>query len=278
MDQCDEINPTASEACLRRYRKVYGDSLLNISIGFGYFDHGHPSHIVHDVAMRAAFVEALLTTPCPPNLSACGFRRDPDDADKLYKEVINPWGRTHRVELALTSGALSSNNEQNTNPYNRQRQAEYCEMATKRFMDNVKEGNEVVLYVGHSREGGGPDFCPPKLLPNKQRDYGYYRSKKPGHTRMLKALDHAKQKGKMQEIIGMLSCQTHGHFFDSYSSRAKETGFIMSHADTLSTHQLINLYGTLNSVLTQKCVEGFVPSVTAGKALKLRNMFTQEIP
>jgi hypothetical protein len=276
-NQCNDPKSKISKGCRKRYESMFRDPVLNISVGFGYFDHEAPSPVVHDVYMRFAFVEMITKKPCPPKISACGFQRSPDDADKFFKEIINPWGKKHRVELSLTTGALSNNNSFNTNASNINRQLKFCEEATQRFMNHVKKGDEVVLYVGHSRDGGAPDFCPPKLLKNGRRDYPFYRSQRPGHKRMMAALEEAKALGKSSEIIGMLSCNTLKHYLNPYTEKANKTGLILSNNETLSQDQLRNLFGSIDSVLAQRCEEGFAQSVKHSGFMSLKNVFPREM-
>jgi hypothetical protein len=275
MGQCSERDSKISKGCRSRYEKMYKDPVLNIAVGFGYFEEDAPGRFVNDVPMRVALIQMLTINPCPANISACGFKRNPDDADKLFKEIINPWGKKHRVELSLISGAISADNSLNLNPSNKDRQLKSCENATQQFMNHVKKGDEVVLYVGHSRDGGGPDFCPPKLLPNGHPDYKTYRSQKFGHKRMLEALEQASAAGKTQEIIGMFSCNSKRLFLNAYSQKSKNTGFIMSSGDTFNQDQLKNLFGSIDSVLAQHCEEGFAHSVKHGGLMKIKNMFHQ---
>jgi hypothetical protein len=53
------------------------------------------------------------------------------------------------------------------------------------FMRKANMESEVMMYVGHSRGGGGPDTYPPVTYtgpnaPVQEVDYGYYRRNQPG--------------------------------------------------------------------------------------------------
>ena len=52
----------------------------------------------------------------------------------------------------------------------------------------------MVVYNGHARKGGGPDFAPPRLLANSHVNYDWYGRKTPGLNHLTAALRNAQDK------------------------------------------------------------------------------------
>ena len=72
---------------------------------------------------------------------------------------------------------------------------------------NSLSTNDVVLYLGHARSGGGPDFTLPVLNKNNHVDYGYYKVHKPGLTSLISGLSSTNPK-----VLGILACKSTGLF------------------------------------------------------------------
>ncbi|HRO67672.1 MAG TPA: hypothetical protein PL182_08925, partial [Pseudobdellovibrionaceae bacterium] len=77
------------------------------------------------------------------------------------------------------------------------------ERAEAVFLNSLKD-SDLVVYVGHSRDGGGPDFKVPRLNGSRV-DYPYYRANRPGLKKLLSALKsgHRRARG-----LAILSCDS----------------------------------------------------------------------
>ncbi len=176
--------------------------MTDIHIAFGYKD-ARPARLVGDRYERL-YILQKLTTNCSASSSnqACGFERDLSDANLLTRKVKN---QVFRIRITASSaGADDLDNRKN---------------AYQKYLTQISENNfiyglrttPVVFYVGHSRDGGGPDFSPPRLLvKNNHVDYNYYRKHQPGFKKLLESLS---QKQKAQDLsLGLFSCDSTKHF------------------------------------------------------------------
>jgi hypothetical protein len=89
-----------------------------------------------------------------------------------------------------------------------------CSHEALKFMQKAATDAEVQVYVGHSREGGGPDTFPPVTLTNiggdrQQVDYSYYGNSQPGLESLGSYFLKAR---KTPHLIAWTSCATDRHF------------------------------------------------------------------
>lgn len=89
-----------------------------------------------------------------------------------------------------------------------------CSEEALSFMQKAAEDAEVMMYVGHSREGGGPDTFPPEIKRGggeslHRVDFAPYRANRPG----LAALAGHFGKNKHKPcIVSWASCKSDNHF------------------------------------------------------------------
>lgn len=85
---------------------------------------------------------------------------------------------------------------------------------------------DIVIYQGHSRNGGGPDFNPPQLNSTEHPDYvGYYRKVFSGRNRMLEEL---RSGGNRDAILAMFSCDSNLHFVSRLKANNKNQRMILT--------------------------------------------------
>lgn len=256
-----------SGACFRRYDKLLKDNTLNILIGFGYTD-SVPHDLVYDWYMVNGLVRAL-TGPCRQGISACEFKRSKDPY-KFIRDIEGLDGRLHRVEVTLIRGSISGSHKDNMSPKNIARQQATCELATNKFFEEMMKGPEVVYYSGHSRNGGGPDFCPPKVLGNGHVDYDWYERMNPGMNRMLDALARST---KDTHVLAMHSCSSISHFYRKVSAIKPQMAFLGSRFLLNMKSDFQNQYGSLDAILNLRCQSGLKASMGQGVGIELVNMF-----
>ncbi|WP_009963092.1 hypothetical protein [Verrucomicrobium spinosum] len=109
-----------------------------------------------------------------------------------------------------------------------------CSEEALKFMQKAASEAEVMLYVGHSREGGGPDTFPPEIKPDGGKylhrvDYTPYRNTRPGLASLSSAL--AKSKAKPY-IVSWASCKSDVHFSGWFrkvlGQKEQDTSLILS--------------------------------------------------
>lgn len=187
----------AQAKCKKWYSDFFSKEIIDIRIVFGYKD-ARPARFVGDFYERNALL-AMLTQTCHDGRQDCGFERSPFDTDLLTKSMIGPDGKPHQINLRLVHSAVGPDDDENRkNPL----QIWQSELASQTFYDGLIRA-DVVFYNGHSRDGGGPDFKPPRLSPNQHVNYLWYNKYKPGLLKIKNTLKNAKTPAK---VIGLFSC------------------------------------------------------------------------
>lgn len=204
--------PADPVLCQSRYQSVFSQPEVKISVAFGYDDNRPDSAEVSNPADVADFVDRL-TGKCGETDDNgmefdhfCEFKRDVDDASLFYKTLTDNDGKTHKVRMRVISATgMDVNIQDNDNQLRSSaKQKERSQEARQAYMKALTE-DDVVLYNGHSRDGGGPDFDPPVLTANNHVNYPWYHANHPGKNDMIQALSHSEHHPK---VIAMLSCDS----------------------------------------------------------------------
>jgi hypothetical protein len=119
---------------------------------------------------------------------------------------------------------------------------------------------DAVFYNGHSRDGGGPDFSPPRLGPGKHPDYNWYKENRKGLAEMTSALSQAKAGPK---IIGMFSCASNLLFSKRILGAKKNLGLISNEKLLYYSDALQNSLDALSALLAMKCQHDFEAVLSA---------------
>ncbi|OFZ56038.1 MAG: hypothetical protein A2428_13875 [Bdellovibrionales bacterium RIFOXYC1_FULL_54_43] len=242
--------------CTKAYSDLYSNGELNISIFFGY-DNDH--EFVDDGRYQRADLEQLLTRPpevCARGVIlpfACGFKRDPDDASSFVKPLIGPDRKAKRVRIRLISSSVTSGDLRNR-VFARE-QADLSERVKQDFERALRTEN-IVFYSGHARDGGGPDFFPPRLNSDQKVDYAWYRKRRPGLKGVLSALN-----AQSKLVFGIFACDSNAHFRKSIKAVAPKIPLILTNAaiPITSTHNV--MIASLNAVLGMKCRDAFLEDI-----------------
>jgi hypothetical protein len=112
---------------------------------------------------------------------------------------------------------------------------------------------DAVFYNGHSRDGGGPDFAPPRLTENGHVDYTWYEKNQPGIRPVMKRLDNdAKVK-----LLGLFSCSSTKHFDDKLRAAKPGLALISSPKLLYYADANKNMFAALSALLRQECEADF---------------------
>lgn len=206
MDYYDALNLKTyyGRDCVQFYQTVRHKPVLRFEYFVGYtnFKEG-----VIDKYERQALM-TFLQEPCPSGSlrQNCGFEQDPKDIDLLVKDVTWLDGTKKRIEFRVVNASLGLNDKANrANSF----QAIQSSNARFKFTEAVQNA-DFIIYSGHSRYGGGPDFYPEQLKSNGESDVEYYRSNRPGLTDLRDALDKRKDR---PALLALLSCDSEKHFY-----------------------------------------------------------------
>lgn len=259
-------------ACRDAYEALYHDRRLQMVVVFGYKD-ARPSRFVGDRYERAA-VAYHLASRCPKDYHACGFTRDPADGDLFRKQIRGPDGVARWVELKLIHASSGPDDDENRKDSYQQWMSRHAEGEFLRALQSA----DVVLYDGHSRDGGGPDFTFPRLRADGEPHYWWYTTHKPGLKKMSEALESTDTPPK---LVGLFSCVSTGLFGKALASRGKPIARVTSAELLYYADALTNLLGTVSSLAGMWCEETFQNAISAGakqKKTRLEGFFPRASP
>lgn len=259
-------NPTPN--CLARYQNLYKDSVLNVALAFGYWDNS-PDEYVFDQWIANGLRFALIA-PCTQGRLVCGFTRT---GDMFTKTVTGPDGKKNTFKISLTQGSLTVRNDDNTTKFRAQQYAK-CEEATNKFFREVSRGSEVVMYIGHARNGGGPDLCPPVREENKHVNYPWYEKNRPGFNRLLSSMAEAKAAGHPNQVVGLYSCYSKKHFYRELNALNPDAGYLLTSNEITSTDALASVVTTLDALIGQKC-SGLTRGIRLSPVMNMNGMFVK---
>lgn len=266
----------APETCKRTFAPIQQKNLHRIVLGFGYSD-TTPKDTVYDFLARNALKRQLLT-PCNAKTNTlCGFRQIADTQELFRRRLPTVDGRGLRtVEIRLIGASLSESNARNTNGLLRSTQTLSCQNAEAEFFNEVKNGADTVIYFGHARNGGGPDFCPAVVTADGQHvNYSHYRSVRRGITNLTKAIREARTAGKRSSLIALMACGTQIHFKRRLLAAAPDQGLILTARTITFDHVWHDTLSVLSASLQQSCkapleellLEGFSHGIQGASVL-----------
>lgn len=148
------------------------------------------------------------------------------------------------------------------------------EYVKKAWKESIVNGDEMVVYSGHARDGGGPSFEPPKVLKNGHVNYSWYRKNREGHKEEVAAFTEAIKKGKAPAIYSSLSCNGISHFYKrgKFPEVSPKTAYVLSKRTSYPDEALASLFTTIEGALNRQCGEQLDKNISgAGCAFKLLN-------
>jgi len=239
--------PAAAPQCSAMEKSLYAHDTLKVRMVFGYKD-ARPARFVGDRHERLAFIEKI-TAPCadagfgskPKEL--CGFVRSKDNAD-LFLKKVNVRKRDRRILLWVVNSSVGTDDQENRDDPFQKWKSKYAEEA---FTSGLQSA-DVVLYDGHSRFGGGPDFAPPVLGKDSIVDPAPYQAARPGLAKMTHALTGSKR----LKMLGLFSCSSSQHFNDEIHAVSK-AGVVSSKVLMYYSDALAQSLSTLEDVLQGRC-------------------------
>jgi len=256
-DDLQTLPTDQQTACIKRYSKILSSEIIDIKIALGYFDWTTGSSVLNygispsiDPAGYSALRDLLLR-PCYGNLRFCGFTQSEGDPT-LFERQVKIFGKNYSVRLELHFSSFSEFYYNNTDTYKKQ-QLQKSQSMDDWFADALKKSN-AVFYFGHSRNGGGPDFYPPRLNATQRVNYDYYETYKPGLKKLLTDLQNPKQQ---TPVLGLMSCASREHFLKYLRNIAPGTGLITSTAVVQVQDVYTAMLGAIDALLRGQCQKSF---------------------
>ncbi|MGE5086179.1 MAG: hypothetical protein ACM3MG_07730 [Bacillota bacterium] len=262
-DDINSLPANQKEACLQRYGTLINDALLDIRISIGYFDWTIGKE-VHDGTRNYGFspsldlgayeaIKYLLTSRCSGNTQFCGFNQE---GNFTFTKNVNVQGRPVRARILMNFASNSEFFNDNLQSSAQAERTKYMENFWSQSLQNA----DASFYFGHSRNGGGPDFAPPILIPgeNKVNYKGYYEVYRPGFKKMLAALGAGSGQTR---IIGLMSCDSRDHFLSRLRTIAPRSGVITSTNVVTVERVYTAMIGAIDALLRGQCQKSFYKEI-----------------
>lgn len=238
-----------ASVCSEMMESIENKSTLKVRVVFGYKD-ARPARFVGDRHERLAFI-SRVTAPCKENQDLCEFVRSPENADLFMKKIERPQGEQKFLLWIVNSSAGTDDVENRKDRF----QSWRSRYSSQAFLSGLQDA-DVVLYNGHSRFGGGPDFEPPVMTPDGKVEPLAYQLERSGLERMIKALKGAKRSKNTRfsklKLLGLYSCSSEQHF-NSQIRQHFQGGLQASHELVYHSDALEQSVRTLESILSLRC-------------------------
>lgn len=258
--------------CQSFYSKFTQTGAVKIHVSFGYYDDSTGSETIYNgtnFGMNASMDEAylrmlrmVLTGSCNGQQGLCDFTDV--GGDTFRKSVRDPLtGRT--VEFVLHADNSSLTPYYITNTIDRGAEQNAKSQATREGFLNALQTDDAVFYFGHARNGGGPDFIPVNLLPNKHPNYrGFYETVRPGFHDMMSAIQ---ARGAAPAVLGLYACYSEFWFGRALQAASPNTGYLFTQSDKLSggdEHFAAGL-AAMDSLVRFQCFDGMHAELEAAR-------------
>lgn len=244
MDRAPRVQ---TDQCKSRYQLLTQNGAeLRILIAYGYSDVESPKldGIWTNDSIEKDRLVYTLTAPCnSDNIELCGFHQL--SPNRLVKTNTNQ-SLTTTVYLDILDSSYSINDRDNRQQFLSEQKIKSQE-TTASFVRAFQK-YDVILYSGHSRNGGGPDFSPPRMN-GSHVDYGWYEANRPG----VKLLTQALKSPHRTQILGLFSCASKGHFGGTLQNLDKKLALFLSLKVSEAEFLNADLWLSLNGLLTQRC-------------------------
>lgn len=236
---------------------------VKITLALGYFDddrglkyegENYGRFAAVDPFLRSA-IDHILTRDCEGRLQICGFEeKSRDDVGVLYFRG----GEGGLIqEIYVFSGALHSRLDVTLNS-KREEQKVRSEKANL-LLANAFGDSDLVVYVGHSRNGGGPDFRPPYVVKGKVY-YPFYHRERDGAHRMVRAI---KDPNRRAQILAMMSCDSSEHFLRELRRAGPDLQLATIRGNLKSEDQMAGGLAAIDLFLRQGSLKG-LPEFISG--------------
>lgn len=228
---------------------------IYIYVGFGYLNRA--DHLTEDLVEFELLKEQLLS-PCEMNgglarrpgqrvstrrtpHELCGFQEisavfDVNGRIRLQKSISLSTGEQKRVVLDIATSSVTVDNRVNRGALKNSQEAK--SMYSSNDFYRALGLSDVVMYVGHSRFGGGPDF--------------HSRGSQEKPETIDNLVTALRNSPRVPGIVGIFSCRSAEYFFDSLDEVLNDqTRLFMN---TKNTGLMLQTFlASLNGVLSMQC-------------------------
>ena len=233
-----------------RKLKVPGDLTIAVALGYSDTIDEHADIVTDQFLLNT--LKYQITGACKyDNQGFCGFTVVSEEPHKPYSYTRDIYNLNHQkitANLHIMSSSYDFSNRANQTTFKTE-QNEKSNSAIN-FYGWALKNADIVFYEGHSRDGGGPDFSPPRKASSGKVDYSWYRLNQPGFKFLINSLSDADQSPM---TLGLFSCASKVHFQDKLSKMVPQTNLILSTKVVEAQYSKKALLESIESVLNFEC-------------------------
>ena len=228
-------------------KRIAEAQTLRVTLAIGYNDSGGNGFVWDDYLYKIFL--AKFQAPCGRPMNAnCGFSlRTYDDFQAILTKNIFV---NKVLEIQIINAARSEDDEDNRKD---PEQIKMSELTQKRYHESFSN-SQFVFYLGHSRNGGGPDFSPPKLLPNGHTDYDWYQKTKINSNKMVSELTKISPQNRPL-VFSILGCNSRLHYYNRLRNVLPKAGLILSREEIYTVEFYEGALTFINGLQFQKSTE-----------------------
>ena len=216
--------------------------ITRVRFAIGYEDSA-PKDIVTDL-MEMKHLERWLTRPCADQGSPlCGFLLESSTSAQRVLKKTAPGQTT--VTITITTSSISTSDARNQKHTDQIRKSRW---AAEQFLSAFEE-DDVVIYWGHGRGGGGPDFAPPLRNKNNEVVFPSYQRIKRGYNLVQSGLGSRYRKASH---VGLFGCST-ASASRGIREKHPDISFAVSNRDISYAEMVSASLAYLSSILTREC-------------------------
>ena len=262
--------------CDADYVRLFSKEAIDARLAIGYFDYvndatdsvryvvsfnNETSLTIGDNVVFSPFIYAeamsMLQRPCDPSgtgTQICGFHGFGGRLEKQIPGISGQGSVTFR--LRVTQAAASPfHHELNTGGGRlaglQDRMSAECE---DNFFGGLGEA-DVVAYMGHARNGGGPDCRPTVLNAIGHPDYAdHYKVARPGFHQMVDSLKLRSSLGA-PFMVSIMACLSQVWFGEDLRKVAPQSRLVLT-GDLMDNNALLTgALASLDAVMRRQCPE-----------------------
>jgi hypothetical protein len=195
-------------------------------------------------------LRAFLLRPCSLTSEdqSCGFQLNPNNPFFLFKSVKNLNNSSVLFEIELHDSAYTTSDKINRISSEQIVKSE----KTRADFKQAISSSDVVIYSGHSRFGGGPDFFPEVFNKEGHEIPSYYLKEKNGLNDILDGFKNRINSKLFLLFLG--SCDSKKHFLPSFKKATKTSEyFILSKSEINESDFHYEFLKMLHMLLNKKC-------------------------
>lgn len=246
-------SPNGIGSCTEKIlSRLKNPSELTIGVALGYSDlTDEHFDLVTDSFTLSTLVNNLTQKCSYLGQGFCEFNwvtGSEHDVNMYTRTIQTIDGQYVKINVYTMNASYSIGNSDNKTKY-KSEQEKKTQIA-KAFYGWALQNADMVFYEGHSRDGGGPDFAPPRPSHSGTVNYPWYHANKPGLKFLLASLDAADEKPSR---LGLFSCASRGHFLKSLKSHAPNSKLYLSTKVVEAGKTKAALMKTLESVMNFEC-------------------------